>query len=45
MHGSAIYGFVNVNVAVSDLNVEATIEVGANPSLVMNGCPLTAKVG
>jgi hypothetical protein len=37
-------GFVNINITVPDFQVETTIRVGANPCLVMNGCPLTAEV-
>jgi hypothetical protein len=37
-------GFVDVHIAVPDFQVETAIRIGANPSLVMNRRPLTAKV-
>ena len=37
-------GLVNVNVAIPDFQVETTIRIGANPCLVVNRCPLTAKI-
>lgn len=37
-------GFVKVEVAVPDLDIVATIGVGANPGLVVYRRPLTAKV-
>jgi hypothetical protein len=44
MHCPADNGFVNIDVTIPDFQVETAIRVGANPCLVMNGCPLTAKV-
>jgi hypothetical protein len=38
-------GFVDINVTVPDFKVETAIRIGANPGFVMNGRPLTAKVG
>lgn len=37
-------GFVYIKITVSDLDVEATIGIGANPCLVMDRRPLAAKV-
>jgi len=44
MKCAAHNGFVNIYVAIPDFQVESTIRISANPSLVMNGCPLTAKI-
>jgi hypothetical protein len=38
-------GFVDIDVTVPDFEVETAIRIGANPRFVMNGRPLTAKVG
>jgi hypothetical protein len=38
-------GFVYIDVTVPDFKVETAIRIGANPCLVMNGCPLRTKVG
>jgi hypothetical protein len=38
-------GFVDIDVTVPDFKVETAIRIGANPGFVMNGRPLTAKVG
>jgi hypothetical protein len=37
-------GFININIAIPDFQVETAIRIGANPGFVMNGCPLAAKV-
>jgi hypothetical protein len=37
-------GFVQIKVAVPDLDIVATVGVGANPGLVVYRRPLTAKV-
>jgi hypothetical protein len=37
-------GLIQIEVAVSDLDVEATLRTGTNPSLVVDRRPLTAKV-
>jgi hypothetical protein len=37
-------GFVNIDIAVPDFKVETAIRIGANPCLVVNIRPLTAKV-
>ncbi len=37
-------GFVNVDVAVADLEVETTFRIGAYPSFVVNSGSLTAKI-
>jgi hypothetical protein len=41
----ADYGFVDIDVTVPDFEVKTAIRIGANPGFVMNGRPLTAKVG
>jgi hypothetical protein len=41
----ADYGFVDIDVTVPDFKVKTAIGIGANPRFVVNGCPLTAKVG
>lgn len=35
---------IQIHIAISDFNVVATIRIGANPSLVVNGCSLTTKI-
>ena len=37
-------GLIQIEVAVSDLDVEATLRTGTNPGLVVDRRPLTAKV-
>jgi hypothetical protein len=37
-------GLVNVHITIPDFKVVTTLRIGANPSLVMNRCPLTAKI-
>jgi len=37
-------GFVYIDITIPDFQVETAIRIGANPCLVMNGCPLTAEV-
>ena len=37
-------GFINIYVAIPDFQVEPAIRIGANPCLVVNSCPLTAKI-
>ncbi len=37
-------GFVNIDIAIPDFQVEAAIRIGANPCLVKDICPLTAKI-
>ncbi len=44
MERAAHNGFINIDVAIPDFQVEATVRVGANPGFVVNSCPLTAKV-
>ena len=44
MECAAHNGFINIDVAIPDFQVEATVRVGANPGFVVNSCPLTAKV-
>ena len=38
-------GLVDIDIAVADLDVEATVGVGANPGFVMDGGTLAAEVG
>jgi hypothetical protein len=38
-------GLVNIDITIPDFQVEAAVRVGADPGFVVNGCPLTAKVG
>jgi len=38
-------GFIDINIAIPDFQVETAIRIGANPCFVVNVCPLTAKVG
>jgi len=38
-------GLIHIEIAVSDLHVEATFKIGTNPSLVVDRSPLTAEVG
>lgn len=45
MECSAGDRFVNVEVAVPDLDVESAIGVGARPSLEVNGRALAAEIG
>ena len=44
MHGSIIDGFVEVDISISYLDVEAAIGVSADPSFVVDGRPLAAEV-
>ena len=37
-------GFVNINIPIPDLQVEAAIRVSANPGFVVNSCPLIAEI-
>jgi len=36
--------FVDINITIPDLQVETAIRVGAHPSFVLNGRPLTAEI-
>jgi hypothetical protein len=38
-------GLVNVDITIPDFQIETAIRIGADPSLVMNRCPLTSKIG
>jgi hypothetical protein len=44
MHRPADNGFVNIDITVPDFEVKAAIRIGADPGLVVNSRPLTAKV-
>ena len=37
-------GFVDIDITIPDLEVEAAIRIGADPSFVMNGCSLVAEI-
>ncbi len=39
-----IDGFINIYIAIPDFQVVPAIRIGANPCLVVNSCPLTAKI-
>jgi len=45
MQYSAHYGFINIDIPISDFQVEAAIGIGANPCLVMNICSLATEIG
>ena len=38
-------GLVNIYVTIPDFKIKATIRIGANPGLIVNGRPLAAKIG
>ena len=44
MERSAHNGFINVDIAIPDFQVESTIRIGANPGFVVNSCPLATKI-
>jgi hypothetical protein len=37
-------GFVNVDIAIADFEIEAAFGIGTNPGFVLYGCALTAEV-
>jgi hypothetical protein len=37
-------GFVYIDIAVPDFQVEAAIRIGADPGFILNGGSLTAKI-
>ena len=37
-------GFIYIDIAIPDFQVEATIRIGANPGFVVNSCPLAAEI-
>ncbi len=41
---SAHNGFVNIDIAVSDFQIEAAIRIATDPCFVVNRCPLRAKI-
>ena len=45
MKATAHDGLVNVNIPVPDFQIKAAIRIGTDPRLVMDGCPLAAKIG
>ena len=44
MQCSVHNGFINIDVPISDFQVEAAIGVSANPGFVMNIRPLAAEI-
>jgi hypothetical protein len=36
--------FINIDIAIPDLQVETAVRIGANPRFVMNRCPLASKI-
>ena len=44
MERPAYNGFINIDITVPDFQVETAIRIGADPCLVMNSRPLTAKI-
>ena len=38
-------GFVDIDIAIPDFQVEAAFRISTNPSLILNRCPLSAKIG
>jgi len=45
MQCAAHDGFVNINIAVPDFQVECAFRVGTDPGFIMYGSTLTAEVG
>jgi hypothetical protein len=45
MERSAHNGFINIDIAVPDFQVETAIRIGADPGFILNVCPLTAEIG
>ena len=45
MEGSAHDWFIDIDITIPDLKVEATVRIRADPSLVVNGGALIAEVG
>jgi len=37
-------GFINIDIAIPDFQVEAAIRIGTDPCFIMNSCPLTTEV-
>ena len=37
-------GFINIDIAIPDFQVETAVRIGTDPCFIMNCCPLTAKV-
>ena len=40
----AHYGFVEIDITVSDFEIEAALRVGAHPCLITNWCSLTTEI-
>jgi len=38
-------GFVDIDIAIPDFQIETTIRIGANPCFIVNIRPLTAEIG
>jgi hypothetical protein len=45
MAGAAEDRFIQVDIAIPDLQVEPAFRIGANPGFIMYRCPLAAKIG
>ena len=37
-------GFVNIDIAIPDFQVETAIRIGTNPCFILDSCSLTAKI-
>ena len=37
-------GFIDIDIAIPDFQVESAIRIGTNPCFVMDSCPLAAKI-
>ena len=44
MHGATHDRFVEIDITIPDFQVKAAIRIGANPGLIFDRCPLTAKI-
>ena len=42
---AVVNGFVYINVTVSDLQIETTVGISADPCFILNGGALAAKIG
>lgn len=45
MQGSAHNGLIDIDIPISDFQIEAAIGISAYPGFVMNICPLATKIG
>ena len=44
MGSAANNRFVNIDITIPDLKVKTASRIGANPSFVVNSCPLTTEI-